>query len=116
MKKLTLILGLALVPTTGGTVQAATHEHDMSQHRTAMQLAASPARHEGFGVLKAVNAKAGKVQIAHEPIAALGWPPMTMWFVLRDPLPVEIKAGAAVRFELMQGESNQWVIVKIGPK
>jgi Cu/Ag efflux protein CusF len=41
---------------------------------------------------------------------------MTMWFALRDPLPKDIKAGDAVRFELMQGEKKQWVIVKIERK
>jgi len=115
MKTLTLAFGMAIAA-TGGMAHAAAHDHDMSQHRTAMQLAASPARHEGFGVLKAVNAKDGKVQLAHEAIAGLGWPPMTMWFVLRDPLPRNLKVGDAVRFELMQGDGNQWVIVKIGRK
>lgn len=112
MKTLTLAFGMAIAA-TGGMAHAATHEHDMSQHRTAMQLAASPARHEGFGVLKAVNAKDGGVQLAHEAIADLGWPAMTMWFALRDPLPQNLKVGDAVRFELMQGDRNQWVIVKI---
>lgn len=114
MKTLTLAFGMAIAA-TGGMAHAAAHEHDMSQHRV-MQLAANAVRHEGVGVLKAVNAKDGKVQLAHEAIAGLGWPAMTMWFVLRDPLPRDLKVGDAVRFELMQGESNQWVIVRIGPK
>ena len=114
MKTLTLAFGMAIAA-TAGMAHAATHEHDMSQHR-AMQLAANAARHEGVGVLKAVNAKDGKVQLAHEAIAGLGWPAMTMWFVLRDPLPQDLKVGDAVSFELMQGKSNQWVIVKIGRK
>lgn len=114
MKTLTLAFGMAIAA-TGGMAHAATHEHDMSQHR-AMQVAANAARHEGFGVLKAVNAKDRKVQLAHEAIADLGWPAMTMWFVLRDPLPRDLKVGDSVRFELMQGESNQWVIVAIKRK
>ena len=60
--------------------------------------------------------QSGKVLIAHEAIADLNWPPMTMWFALRDPLPKDIKTGDAVRFELMQGERKQWVIVKIRRK
>ena len=109
MKALTLAIGILLIA-HGGMARAASHEHDMSQH----QVAAQPAAQQGMGILKAVNAKDGKVQIAHEPIAALGWPAMTMWFMLHAPLPAEIKVGDGVRFELMQGDKNQWMIVKIG--
>ncbi|MFA7400506.1 MAG: copper-binding protein [Sideroxydans sp.] len=107
MKTLTLAFIFALLA-TGTAARAASHEH---QHDTATQQAA--ATHTGVGVLKAVNAKDGKVQIAHEPIAALDWPAMTMWFTLREPLSKGLKVGDAVRFEMMQGEKKQWVIVKI---
>lgn len=112
MKTLTLAFILALLA-TGTTARAASHEHEQ-HHDTTTQPAA--ATHAGTGVLKAVNAKDGKVQIAHEPIAELDWPSMTMWFTLRGPLPKDLKAGDAVRFEIMQGEKKQWVIVKIGRK
>ena len=115
MKTLFLALGVAISASSGMTY-AATQEHDMSQHQMAMQTAANPAKHEGVGVLKAVNAKEGKVQIAHEAIADLQWPPMTMWFALRNPLPQDIKVGDEVRFELMEGEKKQWEIVKIARK
>ena len=115
MKTLTLAFGMAIAA-TGGMAHAAAHEHDMSQHRVAMQLATNAARHEGVGVLKAMNAKDDKVQLAHEAIADLGWPAMTMWFVLRDPLPRNLKVGDAVRFELLQEDGKQWVIVAIKRK
>lgn len=107
MKTLTLAFIFALLA-TGTAARAASHEH---QHDTATQQAA--ATYAGIGVLKAVNAKDGKVQIAHEPIAELDWPSMTMWFTLREPLPNDLKVGDAVRFEIMHGEKKQWVIVKI---
>lgn len=112
MKTLPIVLGMTLA-ISNGMAHAAMHDDDMSQHMMSMQVASSDAGHEGVGVLKAVNAKAGKVQIAHEAIATLGWPPMTMWFAVHDPLPQDIKVGDAVRFELMQGAKNQWVITKI---
>jgi Cu/Ag efflux protein CusF len=111
MKKLALILGFAFAA-TGGMAQAATHEHDMSQHHAASQSAA--ATHNGTGVLKAVNA--GKVQIAHQAIDSLGWPAMTMWFALRDPLPDEVRVGDGVRFELEQVRSKEWAITRIERK
>jgi Cu/Ag efflux protein CusF len=109
MKILALALGFALVT----TAQAATHAHDMSQHQAAAQTVAN---HMGSGVLKAVNAENGKVQIAHEPIAELGWPAMTMWFVLRAPIPQDLKMGDSVRFEIQQNDKKQWTIIKIGRK
>lgn len=109
MKTLSLVLGLAIAANSGIALAAA-QEHDMSQHQMAMQPAA---KQDGVGVLKAVNAKAGKVQIAHEAISALGWPPMTMWFAIRDSVPQNIKVGDTIRFEMMEDEKKQWVIVKI---
>lgn len=108
MKTLTLAFFFALL-TTGFTARAASHEH---QHGAATQQAA--ATHAGTGILKAVNAKDGKVQIAHEPIAELDWPSMTMWFALQMPLPQNLKAGDKVRFEMVQKNGKQWVIVNIG--
>jgi Cu/Ag efflux protein CusF len=113
MKKMTLVLGITLA-LGNGMAQAATQEHDISQHQ--MPMASSKTGHEAVGIIKDVNTTSGKVLIAHGAIADLNWPPMTMWFALRDPLPKDLKAGDAVRFELMQGENKQWVIVKIGRK
>jgi Cu(I)/Ag(I) efflux system periplasmic protein CusF len=113
MKTLTLVLTLTIAA-ANGMAQAATPEHDMTLHQ--MPSASSAANHQGVGILKEVNTKSGKVLIAHEAIADLSWPPMTMWFALRDPLPKDLKAGDAVRFEMMQGEKKQWVIVNIWRK
>ena len=112
MKTLTLALGLTLIATTGA---ALAEMHDMSQHQMALQPAAQT-RHEGHGIVKAVNEKAHKVQIAHEAIADLHWPAMTMWFVLRDPVPQDVHVGDAVRFELEQAESNRWIVTHMERK
>jgi len=114
MKALTLALAMTIAAASG-SAQAASPEHDMSQQQAATQTV-SQSTHDGVGVLKEIDAKTGKLKIAHEPIAALHWPPMTMWFALRNPLPQDLKVGDAVRFELMQNNKDQWVIVKIGRK
>ncbi len=99
-----LILAVAL---GGGTADAdsapAAHQHEASGQM----------KHEGLGVFKDVNAAEGKVKIAHEPIPALEWPAMTMWFSLQGALPKGINAGDKVRFELQRGGNGQWVIVRI---
>ncbi|HEX5364415.1 MAG TPA: copper-binding protein [Gallionella sp.] len=114
MKTLTLAFGITLI--ASNMAHADAYEHDMSQHRKTMQTASREVKHEGSGVLKAVNLEAGKVQIAHQPIEALGWPAMTMWFALRSPLPQDTKVGDSVRFELEQTQSKDWVITRIERK
>ena len=114
MKILALALGMACF--ASNMAHSATHEDGIPQHQVATQTASREVKHEGTGVLKAVNEQAGKVQIAHQPIAALGWPAMTMWFVLRSPLPQELKVGDGVRFEMVQENGKQWVIIAIKHK
>lgn len=114
MNKLTLSLFLALLASSA-TAHAASNEHEQ-HHDASSPQTQQTATHNADGVLKTINVKDGKVQIAHEPIAALGWPSMTMWFTVRDPLPQGLKAGDSVRFEMMQDDKKQWVIVKITRK
>ena len=53
------------------------------------------------GVVQQVKPEQGKVKIAHEPIPALGWPPMSMYFRVKDKTVLEgIGAGDKVRFDL----------------
>ena len=115
MKTLSLAFILTISAALGMT-RAAAQDHDMSQHRMTMEHATEPARHEGIGVLKAVNEKAGKVQIAHEAIADLGWPAMNMWFALNCPLSKDLRVGDTVHFELAQDESKHWTVVAIERK
>ncbi|MDP2806268.1 MAG: copper-binding protein [Gallionellaceae bacterium] len=110
MKTLTLALSIVFTITSGAAL-AEQHGHDVSPHQ--MQTTNNVTRIQGMGALKAINAKAGKVQIAHEAIPALNWPPMIMWFVLRAPLPNGIKVGDSVHFELVQSEKKQWEIVML---
>jgi Cu(I)/Ag(I) efflux system protein CusF len=114
MNKLTLAFLFALLATSAAA-RAASNEHEQHHDASSAQTQQT-ATHIAAGVLKAINVKDGKVQIAHEPVAALGWPSMTMWFMVRDPLPQDLKAGDVVRFELLQDDNKQWVIVKIARK
>lgn len=112
--KLSLILATAMVASVAmaGAAHAATpsHSHEDAQHAQAQ------VKHEGYGVLKAVNTEAGKVRLAHEAITSLGWPAMTMWFALRDPLPTDVMVGDSVHFELEQAQQKEWVITRIERK
>ncbi len=115
MKTLTLLLSMTLA-SGSGMAQAAGLAHDMSQHEMATMAAANTSGPTGVGVIRAVNETASKVQIAHEPIAGLNWPAMTMWFELQKPLPANLKVGDRVLFELTQNLNNKWVITRIESK
>lgn len=55
----------------------------------------------GTGVVQGLDKASGKVKLTHDPIAALGWPRMTLFFRLRDnALAEKVKEGDAVDFSL----------------
>jgi Cu(I)/Ag(I) efflux system periplasmic protein CusF len=59
------------------------------------------------GVVVQVKADQGKIKINHDPIAALNWPQMTMFFRVKDQAVLEgIVAGDKVRFELEKGATG----------
>jgi Cu(I)/Ag(I) efflux system protein CusF len=90
---LPLIAALALA--TPAWAQTTGHDHD---HGGAAPTAvASP---QGSGIVKAVNAKDGTVTVHHGPIAALGWPAMTMTFKAAPEVLKAAKPGATVTFTL----------------
>ena len=96
MKTLVLALAASFALTTAAAAQHAGHG-DHSAH------AAAPAAGtvEGVGVVKKIDAKAGTVTLAHDPIKALNWPAMVMPFKVADKaLLAKMKPGAKVRFQL----------------
>ena len=55
----------------------------------------------GVGVVQSVDASAGTVTIAHQPIASIGWPAMTMSFKVAKPeLLEQASVGEKVEFTL----------------
>ena len=68
---------------------------------------AQAAAASAVGVVQQVKPEEGKVKISHEPIAALGWPAMTMYFRVKDKAVLEgIAAGDKVRFDLEKGATG----------
>jgi Cu(I)/Ag(I) efflux system protein CusF len=75
--------------------------------RVAVTDGAQAAAVSAAGVVQQVKAEEGKVKISHEPIAALGWPAMTMYFRVKDKAVLEgIAAGDKVRFDLEKGATG----------
>lgn len=61
----------------------------------------------GTGVVQGIDKANGKVKLTHDPIAALGWPRMTIFFRLKDSaLAEKVKEGDAVDFSLDKSTSG----------
>jgi len=69
--------------------------------------------HNGVGEVKSVDAKAGTVTLAHEPIQSLKWPAMTMKFKAADPKLLEkVSRGKKVEFTFVQ-KGKDYVITEL---
>jgi Cu(I)/Ag(I) efflux system protein CusF len=66
-----------------------------------------------MGVVQSVDAGNGSLTIAHEPIAALGWPAMTMSFKVDKPVLLEgVEAGQHIEFTL-RGRDMSAIVTSI---
>jgi Cu(I)/Ag(I) efflux system membrane fusion protein len=75
---------------------------------------AKGASHKAEGILKSIDAAAGTVSVSHDPVTSLGWPAMTMDFVLANPsLVATIKPGSPIAFEFVERKPGEWVIYKL---
>ena len=61
----------------------------------------------GTGVVQGIDKNSGKIKLTHEPVAALGWPKMTMFFRLKDAaLAEKVDEGDKVEFSLEKSASG----------
>lgn len=78
-----------------------------------MGKAATQTTHAGQGVVKKINAKAGVVTIAHEPVNSMNWPAMTMGFKVKDAMLLDkLAQGKKVRFEFVR-EGDDYVVTAL---
>ena len=86
---------------------------DHTTHAAAMQPEQKTVGHQGQGILDAINPD-GTVSITHGPIKSLGWPGMTMDFMLTNASLVEgIKPGTAISFELVERKPGEFMITSL---
>jgi len=72
--------------------------------------------HHGVGNIKEMNWAHATITIAHDPIASLNWPAMTMDFRARDAALLQpLKPGQKVDFEIVEESAGEYVIVRIQP-
>lgn len=95
---------IALLAALAAAPALAEHNHGAAQATVV----------EGRGTVNAVDAANGTVNISHGPIAAIGWPPMTMDFALENKsLAAKLRPGEAVKFRLKQVDETDYVISSI---
>ena len=100
MRFLILVFAIAL----GGSAYAQHHHgHGTGTAKT----------HSGVGVVKSVDAAKGTVMLAHEPIASLQWPKMTMKFVAGDRKMLDqLTPGKKVEFEFVE-RNRDYVLTRL---
>ena len=116
MKKTTLLVLLAASSTLAACGRGEVpSESNMPNVPAAQQPAGGQpaAENRGMGVVQSVDAANGSLMIAHEPIAALGWPAMTMSFKVDKPALLEgVEAGQHIEF-MLRGRDMSAVVTSI---
>lgn len=95
MMKKTLLTTAFLAMIGGAPLALAQTDHD-AHHGGASAAAEAPLAE---GTVKKIDKSAGKLTIAHGPLASLNMPPMTMVFRAAEPgLLEQVKVGDKIRF------------------
>ena len=101
----------AVLALAAATAQAQQPMNEMPGMAAAKPGAAQPA--SATGLVKAVDAAAGKVTISHGPIKAFHWPPMTMSFQVRDKALFDrLVVGKTVDFDVVH-EDGAYVVTAV---
>lgn len=101
----TIVLATVLAAPAGFAQQ----KMDDMKGMDAPMKAASSAQvaHHATGVIKKVDAKAGVVTLAHEPVPSMKWPAMTMGFQVQDKMLLDkLTVGQKVNFDFVQGKKG----------
>lgn len=102
MKNLAILVLSGLL---AGAAHAQTKGHGGHGGHDAVKKEAQT--HKGVGVVKSLDAQKGTVMLAHEPIASLRWPAMTMRFIAKDRKMLDkLTPGRKVEFEFVQQDKD----------
>ena len=75
--------------------------------------AAASVVHKATCTVKKLDAKAGVVTLAHEPVKSMNWPSMTMGFKVKDKMLMDkLTDGKKVEFEFMQNGKDHVVCTR----
>lgn len=107
-------LVLAAMPVHAADMKDMPGTKETSGMKTVAAKTATNQTHKGQGTVNSVDAKAGKVNLTHGPIASLNWPGMKMDFVVTDKQALtRLKPGQKVEFKMVEQAGGQYVITEI---
>ena len=85
----------------------------MEMKGTEQQAGKGNTVHKAVGVVKKVDAKAGKVTLAHDPVKTMNWPAMTMTFQVKDKAMLDkLGEGKTIEFEF-ENRGKEHVITSV---
>lgn len=101
----------AMLPTAAALAQQKMGDmKGMGANMAKKPAATTQTTHIATGVVKLLDAKAGVVTLAHDPVSSLNWPPMTMGFKVKDKaLLAKLKEGQKKGFEFVQEDDGYLV-------
>ena len=115
MKEITLLVLVAASSTLAacGSNEAPSASNMPNMPGPQEPAGGQAAENRGMGVVQSVDSANGSLTIAHEPIAALGWPAMTMSFKVDQPALLEgVEAGEHIEFTL-RGRDMSAVVTSV---
>jgi Cu(I)/Ag(I) efflux system protein CusF len=108
-----VLVALALLAAAPAHAQTDQGMADMPGMKAGHEPAGAAPAVQGVGQVKAVDARGGTITIHHGPIAALGWPAMTMTFNATPEVLQSAKAGQTVAFTL---QPDQSLVTAVAPR
>ena len=116
MKKLILVLALALGTVQGAFAQASTPTEHSAHHPVPVASAAGASEADLTDAeVRRVDKAAGKITLRHGEIKNLDMPPMTMVFQVKEAALLEgLNTGDKVKFRAVK-EGGQYRVTEIKP-
>jgi Cu(I)/Ag(I) efflux system protein CusF len=109
----TYVFAAALATSTAFAQQKTDEMKSMDMSKTPAASAPAATSHQATGIVKKVDAKAGLVTLAHEPVKSMHWPAMTMGFQVKDKMLFDkLAVGKKVDFEFVQ-DSKGYVVTAV---
>lgn len=115
-----LALGLTLALGAAGFAHAQGHGghggHGGHAGHGAMPAPAHSGEVVAAAIIHKVDAKAGTINVTHDPIKEIGWPKMTMDLAVTRRVDLsQVKPGAKVKIKLKLGRDKQYRVIEIMP-
>jgi len=107
---------LCLILANSGIALASENDGGMNHAAMEGQHAMPIQAHKGQGMVNKIDLQNSKINLTHGPIKSLGWPGMTMDFVVKDTAILKhLKAGQKVDFEVVNEGPGKIFVTRITP-